>query len=53
MRHAGFHIASAERDAWLRCMNNAIDGLDLPDDLEKEMLAYIQMAANSLVNQPD
>lgn len=53
MRHAGFHIASAERDAWLRCMNNAIRGLDLPQDLENEMLAYIQMAANSLVNQPD
>ena len=53
MRHAGFHISSAERDSWLRCMNNAIDGLELSEDLEKEMRAYIEMAAHSLVNQPD
>lgn len=53
MRHAGFHIASAQRDAWLRCMTNAVHGLELSKDLEKEMLDYIEMAANSLVNQPD
>lgn len=53
MRHAGFHIASPQRDAWLRCMNNAVCGLHLPKDLEKKMLDYIEMAANSLVNQPD
>lgn len=53
MRHADFHIASPQRDAWLRCMNNAVHGLGLAKDLEKEMLDYIEMAANSLVNQPD
>ena len=53
IRHAGFHIASAQRDAWLRCMRSAVRGLELEADLEKEMLEYIEMAANSLVNQPD
>ena len=53
MRHAGFHIASAQRDAWLACMLNAIHGLSLEKDLEGEMLEYMEMAANSLVNQPD
>ena len=53
MRHAGFHIASPQRDAWLRCMKHAVHGLELKEDLEKEMLDYIEMAANSLVNQPD
>lgn len=53
MRHADFHIASPQRDAWLACMRNAIHGLGLEKDLEGEMLQYMEMAANSLVNQPD
>jgi hemoglobin len=53
MRHAGFHIASPQRDAWLRCMRNAIHSLGLTLELESEMVNYIEMAANSLVNQPD
>lgn len=52
MRHAGFHIASAQRDAWLSCMRTAVHGLNLEKDLEKEMLDYIDMAAQSLVNHP-
>lgn len=53
MRHAGFHIASVQRDAWLSCMRKAVHGLELEKDLEIEMLEYLEMAANSLVNQPD
>ncbi len=53
MRQAGFHIASAQRDAWLTCMRNAVLGLELEKELEVEMLEYLEMAANSLVNQPD
>ena len=53
MRHATFHIASPQRDAWLACMRNAVHGLGLEKELEAEMLGYIEMAANSLVNQPD
>lgn len=53
MRHAGFHIASAQRDAWLNCMRKAVLGLELETELEIEMLEYLEMAAKSLVNQPD
>ncbi len=53
IRHAGFHISSLQRDAWLACMRNAVHGLGLDKDLEIEMLQYMEMAANSLVNQPD
>ena len=53
MRHAGFHIAPLQRDAWLACMRNAVYGLGLDKDLEIEILQYMEMAANSLVNQPD
>lgn len=53
MRHAGFHIAAAQRDAWLKCMRSAVHGLDLEEELETEMLTYLEMAANSLINQPD
>lgn len=53
MRHAGFHIATAQRDAWLSCMRNAVLGLELEKELEREMLEYLEMASNSLVNQPD
>ena len=52
MRHAGFHIAPLQRDAWLSCMRISVHGLGLDRDLEIEMLQYMEMAANSLVNQP-
>ncbi len=53
MRHAGFHIDSAARDAWISCMKQALDGLDLAPDAKEELWQYLEMAANSLVNQPD
>jgi hemoglobin len=53
MRHAGFHIDSAVRDAWLLCMKDAVNGLEIADDLKAELWNYMEMAANSMVNQPD
>ena len=53
MRHAGFHIDSAARDAWLLCMKDAVNGLEIADDLKAELWNYMEMAANSMVNQPD
>lgn len=53
MRHAGFHIARAQRDAWLSCMRAAVEGLDIDQNYKDEMLTYFVMAADSLVNQPD
>ena len=53
MRHAGFHIDSSARDAWLSCMKSAVDGIDISQDLKDELWEYLEMAGNSLVNQPD
>jgi hemoglobin len=53
MRHAPFQIGPFERDAWLRCMQTAVASVDsatLDDAHRAELLNYIQMAANSLVN---
>ena len=53
MRHAGFHIASLQRDAWLECMKSAIATLEIEVQLKTELTLYMEMAAQSLVNQPD
>jgi hemoglobin len=53
MRHAGFHINTAARDAWLHAMRQAVDGMDMDVALEAQLWSYIEMAANSMVNQPD
>lgn len=53
MRHAPFVIGSAERDAWLRHMRDAVDSLDLPPDQENRLWDYLVYAAHSLVNSPD
>jgi len=53
MRHAAFRIGLIERDAWLRCMHTAIASIDsatLDDDHRRELLAYLDMAADAMVN---
>jgi hemoglobin len=55
MRHAPFRISEIERDAWLRCMRTAVASIDahtLDDAHRSELLDYLEMAANSLVNAP-
>src|ERR1700690_12866 len=51
MRHARFSIGEAERDAWLRHMRTALDGLGLDPALDAQLWDYLVMAAHSLVNQ--
>jgi hemoglobin len=51
MRHARFTIGEAERDAWLRHMRAALDGLALAPALDAQLWDYLVMAAHSLVNQ--
>ncbi|NBV95558.1 MAG: globin [Actinobacteria bacterium] len=53
MRHAPFHIASKQRDEWLNCMRQAVDGLAIEQELKTELWNYLEMAAHSMVNQPD
>jgi hemoglobin len=56
LRHAPFVIGPAERDAWLRHMNEALDGLAAASRIAEpdaeELRAYLDMAAHSLVNAP-
>ena len=52
MRHAGFAIGSAQRDAWLRHMRAALDTLTLPPALEQALWDYLVGAAESLRTVP-
>ena len=53
MRHAGFHIDAAARDAWLNAMHVVVDGIEMEPALRAQLWSYLEMAANSMVNQPD
>jgi len=50
MRHAPFVIGLKERDAWLHAMRIAVDGADLDDQHRERLWAYLEMAADSMVN---
>jgi hemoglobin len=52
MRHAPFAIASAEHDAWLRHMRDALDSVDLSPEADQQLWAYLVMAADSMRNAP-
>lgn len=56
MRHVPFVIGPAERDAWLRHMNDAVESLRVEgrigDADADELRAYLDMAAHQLVNTP-
>jgi hemoglobin len=53
MRHAQFPIDGAARDAWLRCMMAAVKNVDIKEPERSELVQYLEMAANSLVNKLD
>jgi hemoglobin len=50
MRHAPYSIGPVERDAWLRCMRIAVDEARLSDQHRRQLWAYLEMAANSMMN---
>ncbi|MGO9029879.1 MAG: globin [Acidimicrobiales bacterium] len=50
MRHAPFVIGSAQAEAWLRHMTDAVHAGGLDPSDEEELLDYLSMAANSLIN---
>ena len=52
MRHARFAIGGAAADAWLRHMTAAVKDAGMAPAYEAELLEYLGMAAQSLVNQP-
>ncbi len=53
MRHAGFRVGPAARDAWLRHMREAVDALDLPPLQHGLLWDYLERAAHSLLNTFD
>lgn len=52
MRHAPFPIGSAQRDAWLARMQDALDTLELPPTYRQVLWDYLTSAADSLRNVP-
>jgi hemoglobin len=50
MRHAGFHIDLEARDRWLRHMRAAVDAAGLSEADTAELWAYLEHAANFMVN---
>ena len=53
MRHAGFHINEAAKDAWLRCMKSAVDEIETTPELKQELWEYLEGAAKFLINAED
>ena len=52
LRHQPFAIGQSERDAWLRHMTAAVESLDLPPDVRKELLDYFDTASTAMINRP-
>ncbi len=53
MRHNPYRIGPVERDAWMRCMHTAVASIDsatLDAEHRAELLAYLEMAAQHMVN---
>ena len=53
MRHNQFFIDSKAKDAWLNAMGKALDSMEMDTSHRAELWNYLELAANSLVNQPD
>jgi hemoglobin len=57
MRHAGFEIGEAEREAWFRHMaisvGVAFNAGEISEEDEARMLSYFAMAAAHMVNVPE
>ena len=53
MRHNQFFIDSKAKAAWLNAMSRALDSVQIDAVHRAELWNYLELAANSLVNQPD
>ncbi len=53
MRHAGFHIGPAARDAWIAHMGEALASLRLAPLQHDVVWDYLERAAHSLLNSFD
>jgi len=53
MRHAGFKIDLAARDAWLACAMGALDGMKMDDANRVQLREYLEMATHGMVNSSE
>jgi hemoglobin len=52
-RHLPFPIGMAERDAWMLCMNGALDEVVAPGAVREEIRAAVANLANWMRNKPN
>lgn len=52
MRHIGFRIGEAERDAWLLCMHGALDEVVADPVLREELFRSFAKLADWMRNEP-
>jgi hemoglobin len=50
MRHAGFKIGPAAKEAWLTCMREAVDGMEMDAQSQAKLWRYLEGAAEHLLN---
>jgi hemoglobin len=50
MRHAGFKIGPAAKEAWLTCMREAVVGMEMQIDAQEKLWRYLEGAAEHLLN---
>lgn len=53
MRHFGFKIGEAERDAWLLCMRGALEETVMDAGLREQLYQAIARLADWMRNQPE
>lgn len=52
-RHLPFPIGEAERDAWVRCMDVALDAHEMPEMLREYLKARFRAVADHMRNQAE
>lgn len=50
LAHRGFPIGAAERDAWLLCMQNALDKMPYPDEFKSYLMKQFAVPAERVRN---
>lgn len=52
-RHLPFAIGIAERDAWVACMDHALDAHEMPGELREYLRLRFRAVADHMRNRPD
>ena len=53
MRHFPFAISSRERDEWLWCMDRALAGQEMPEQVRAHLRERLHALADHMRNRPD